>query len=397
MGKSKALLLFACVSPGLIQSAWAADLYIPPPAPLPPRFEMPAQNLLGATDGYYLRGDIGVGLTQHTITSTFSLPVPDARFDSSYIGDSTFVRLGFGRQFGAWIRSDVTFEYRGSSSISATESYNQGAFFTPPSAIRSYDSYIGHISHGVFLLNGYADLGTWQRISPFVGLGVGYAMHRVPDLKDSGGVSAINSTSYGVGGFGYASATTSSSLAWAGTAGLGYQVNENLKLEVAYRYLNLGTSKSGAIKCLTQPVATCANEVQSYKISSHDFSLGMRWMLGGNVNYQQQAKFEMSSAHAKSNMKMSKETSYDGGSAYPNVSRNNYAAAGPAEIDPRIPVTTQSTKANLATTVIPLLPETTELSKADLPAQPAKGKKAQPRKGETVSSNTIQITPDRLY
>ena len=35
--------------------------------------------------------------------------------------------------------------------------------------------------------------------------------------------------------------------------------------------------------------------------------------------------------------------------------------------------------------------------KADLPAQTAKGKKAQPRKGETVSSNTIQITPDRLY
>ncbi|NDA46895.1 MAG: porin family protein [Alphaproteobacteria bacterium] len=397
MGKSKALFLVACVTPGLMQSAWAADLYIPPPAPQPPRMEMPGQNLFATVDGYYLRGDIGVGLTQHTVTSAFTLAVPDARFDSSSISDSTFVRLGFGRQFGTWIRSDLTFEYRGSSTISATESYNQGAFFTPPSTIRGYDSYSGHISHGVFMLNGYADLGTWQRISPFVGFGLGYALHRVPDLKDTGGVSAINSTSYGIGGFGFANANTSSSLAWAGTAGLGYQVNENLKLEVGYRYLNLGTSKSGAIKCLTQPASTCANEVQSYKISSHDFSLGMRWMLGGSVNYQQQAKFEMNSGRAKPTMKMAKETSYEAASAYPNVSRNNYAAAGPAEIDPRIPLTTQSTKGNSGTTVIPLLPETNELSKADLPAQTAKGKKAQPHKSESVSSNTMQITPERLY
>ena len=40
-------------------------------------------------------------------------------------------------------------------------------------------------------------------------------------------------------------------------AGVGYTVNPRLKLELGYRYLNMGTI---------------------FKVSSHDFRLGMRWL-----------------------------------------------------------------------------------------------------------------------
>ncbi len=398
MGNSKALALAALFTPGLLQSAWAADLYVPPPAPSPPpRMEMPAEKQVVVNDGYYLRGDIGVGMTKHTITSQFSSAVPSPLFDSSAIGDSTFFRFGAGRQFGSWFRSDLTFEYRASAMITAIESYNQGAFFVPPAATRSWDNYSGHISHGAFLLNGYADLGTWQRLSPFIGLGVGYAMHRVADLKDAGGVSAISTTSYGVGGFGYADAKTSGSLAWAGMAGVGFHVNDNLKLEVAYRYLNLGTAKSGVIKCLTQPVASCPNEIQSYKLSSHDFSLGMRWMLGGSMSYQQQAKFDMGAEQARPKIKVTKDSYYDTVPSAPVTYKNSYAAGGPAEIDPRATQTIQSANTNSDMKIIPLVPEANELSKADLPAQQSNGKKNQPRKAASANTNNLSITPERLY
>ena len=61
-------------------------------------------------------------------------------------------------------------------------------------------------------------------------------------------------------------------------AGLGYDVNERLKLEMGYRYLNMGKATSGAILC---NVSTgCAQEQQVFTLASHDMRIGMRWMLG---------------------------------------------------------------------------------------------------------------------
>jgi opacity protein-like surface antigen len=281
MGAQKALFLAGALCVGSATTVFAADL-LPPPPPLDPGVVVVAES-----DGWYLRGDAGVGMTVvNGMRSTFTLNVPDPRWDSKSISDTAFVRVGLGYQFNNWFRADLTGEYRIGSHIQGVQSFNQGFFFTPATADRSYDNYSGNIAHAVLMANGYVDLGTWNRITPYLGVGLGYAYHFVSGLHDYGGVSSFAPGQFGISGLGYAPSRTTGSFAWAVMAGLGYNVNEHLKLDIGYRYLDLGTAKSAAIVCQTQPVATCPFEGHNYKLASHDISIGMRWMFGASTSTQ---------------------------------------------------------------------------------------------------------------
>ena len=74
----------------------------------------------------------------------------------------------------------------------------------------------------------------------------------------------------------YSNAREKTDLAWAVHAGLGYEINHNLKLELAYRYLNMGDAHSGGlIKLPTHEID--GRGVKLKEIESHDIKLGMRW------------------------------------------------------------------------------------------------------------------------
>ena len=83
--------------------------------------------------------------------------------------------------------------------------------------------------------------------------------------------------------FGFANADrTTTSFAWAAHAGLSYTVNPNLKLELAYRYLNMGNANTAEVLCGASGCGTGAGPRAFYTLTdftSHDFKLGMRWML----------------------------------------------------------------------------------------------------------------------
>ena len=272
MGKLNALLLAGTVAFGAVCSAHAADL---PPAPA---FEpIPVEPV--DYGGWYLRGDVGVGITSKPeIRSTFSDFVPSPHFDKESLGDTAFVGIGAGYQFNHWLRADVTGEYRTSESLSAIQSYNAGAFFTPPNNSRAFDQYSGNVQSSVFLVNGYIDIGTWYGITPFVGAGVGGSFNRIYGLND---VGVGGPGGFGNGGFGFAPDRSSVALAYAAHAGLSYAVSPNLKLELAYRYLNMGDIQSGQIGCVN--TTGCTNEVQKIKLQSNDIKLGMRWMFSDTL------------------------------------------------------------------------------------------------------------------
>ena len=81
---------------------------------------------------------------------------------------------------------------------------------------------------------------------------------------------------FGVGGFGFSHGRRTTDLAWAAMAGVSYAITPNLKLELAYRYLDMGDIKTGPIVCQNTPA--CGNEVQKIHLASQDVKLGMRWM-----------------------------------------------------------------------------------------------------------------------
>ncbi|MDB5572172.1 MAG: porin family protein [Hyphomicrobiales bacterium] len=246
-------------------AAFAADMLPPPPvigAPV---------GLSAEANGWYLRGDIGVGVSGKTsASSTFKNgPIADLKFNQSNLGDSAFAGVGLGYKINNWVRADVTGEYRGSAQYHAVSSYTATCSVN---ASTCYDKYSAKVSSGVFLANGYVDLGTWMGVTPFIGAGVGGAYNMVSGFTDTGVTTQ---------GFGAAPDAQRWRFAWAGMAGASYAVSQNLQLELGYRYLDRGAATSGRVVCTN--TQSCDSEVQKFKLASHDIRLGMRWMFADVV------------------------------------------------------------------------------------------------------------------
>lgn len=275
VGLARALPLAAAVATLLPAAAFAAD-FLPPPPMMPP----PPPVEVGG--GWYLRGDVGVGLMElrKTVAVDVSTPPSPYYYDKvqDHIGDQVFVGAGVGYQFNPWLRGDLTGEYR---------TYSDWKFIAEDKsngATGYYNYASGKFASVVGLANLYVDLGTWYGVTPFVGAGVGVAHHMFSSVTDQGLGLATGGAAGVAGGFGYGPAHDKTNLAWALHAGLGYAVTPNLKLELGYRYLNMGDAKTGVVSCL--PSCAPANFKTVYKVTdieSHDFKIGMRWMLGGPV------------------------------------------------------------------------------------------------------------------
>jgi opacity protein-like surface antigen len=269
MGSARVLAVAAAAAFMSIQAAQAADL---PPLMAP----MPAMQRPVVSDfsGWYLRGDVGVGSQSFSKfdfnqnNSAFVWPA-SWRIDQKDMGDASIFGVGIGYSWNSWLRFDATAEYRTSSKFKAVGSYTE---FCPGG--RCFDVYDGSHSATVVMANAYVDLGTWWCLTPFIGAGIGTAYNRVAGLTDTGYISN------GTTGFGITSSDNSAwSLAWAAHAGVGYQVTKNLTLELAYRYLNMGSPKSSIIDCNSTGCQTNGPRA-SYSLSdftSHDFKLGVRW------------------------------------------------------------------------------------------------------------------------
>ena len=345
MGAFKALTLASAMVLANAGATFAADL-LPPPPPEPVLIADPDFS------GWYIRGDVGVGINSLKMrASTFTAynpldPKNDVKRDQASLGDSTFLRLGVGYQINNWFRADVTGEYRTSSIFHSIESFKNTSNFAAtgiqdplttgpnfgscgqvvnldhPVGVqnaldgltaqdRCYDKYTSSVRSAVLMANGYVDLGTWYNLTPYVGAGIGAVNHRWSGLTDQGG----NNT-----GFGFAKSSSQTNLAWALMTGVAYSVTPNLKLELGYRYLNMGGINSKAIICSVAPTPpACHLEVQHAKLSSSDIHIGMRWLISANSYGNGQALYWGQNGAASGSL--------TGGGGYA-AGGGGYAAAG---------------------------------------------------------------------
>ena len=280
MGSLKTLAIAGAVamiatSAAPLAPAFAADL-IPPPmmAPPPPPMDM-------GGNGFYLRGDIGVGVQSTKGFRQDEVTAAGGSWLRSSMGDPATVGVGVGYQINNFIRFDVTGEYRSKVEFKGVDRYSYTCTFAAGSCaalgnvIQRGNVWSG--SHGAFvaLVNGYIDLGTWNGLTPFVGAGVGGAYHMVKGVRDYDPSD--------LGGGGFSDDRSKWNLAWALHAGLAYDVTQNVKLELGYRYLNMGHAQSGGMNCISPSGAACNyGPLKIRSIDSHDFRLGMRWALGGS-------------------------------------------------------------------------------------------------------------------
>ena len=267
--------------------ARAVDL---PPAPALP----PAETSSNAFSGWYLRGDLGVGietapkLAPASGAFTAGVPLPllspfaVSSFPNTTLSPSGTIDGGVGYVLNPWLRMDATLEYRFGGELRSTTAIDDPA---PPGAVgpfRSADRLRGSVSSIVALVNGYVDLGNYWGATPFVGAGIGVADNALSGVSDQGFAIAGASAIVPVGGF--FSNASRTSFAWALTAGFDFDLAPNLKLEVSYRYLNLGSIAVGGLHCFpgAQACLGGAGVAASSRnaLASNDLRVGLIWLIG---------------------------------------------------------------------------------------------------------------------
>jgi len=265
MGSLKHYALAGILALAASTAAHAADLLPPPPMPYAPAIEVGG--------GWYLRGDVGI--TNQDVDRLSYVPKDEATrlgygdetFEKAFLDfdSSPLVGIGVGYQFTNWIRADITGEYRGKATFTGLEKSTDNS---------DANFYTAKKSEWVGLANVYFDLGTWHGLTPFVGAGVGFTHTMIDNFTDA---SVANPSLLYTGDHG------ETELAWALHAGVAYDVTPNFKVEVAYRYLNLGDGETGTLtRSYDAPGCNCL-AVKFKDLESHDFKVGMRWMLGGPV------------------------------------------------------------------------------------------------------------------
>jgi opacity protein-like surface antigen len=256
-------------------AAKAADMrpYAPPEPP-------PVDEPVEWGSGWYLRGDIGWQNVQ--------LPAVTGDF-STIKGVDNIVSggLGGGYQFNDWLRADLTvdrsvfrmnraldtvwcpYEARGLFSRDAEGNEIPAGIFANPNDTCSPVAK-GTLNRTSFLVNGYLDLGHYWGFTPYVGAGLGASYNQSsssliyyrtsdgapwgPDLTlQEGNVPKWITLDgqvwpiqppFGPTNWNRFSEKKSWAFAWNLMAGFSYDIQENLKLDIGYRYLNAGTYTS---------------------------------------------------------------------------------------------------------------------------------------------------------
>ena len=258
------IIAFAGIASLMASAANAADMpqMMPPPMPYYEDF----------AKGWYLRGDIGMS-NQKVKTLFNALYATVDRVDSIHkeFDSAPIFGLGIGYQFNNWFRADLTGEYRGGSTFHGLDIVSSGGtLFT--------DEYRAIKSEWLVLANAYADLGTWGAFTPFIGLGIGGSRNTISSFID------VCTTCPG-GGVAHAATVSKFNFAWAAHAGVAYKVTNNVSIEFAYRYLDLGDALTGDL--VTYLGQNSVNNPMHFRgITSHDFKLGARWFFDTGPKYE---------------------------------------------------------------------------------------------------------------
>jgi opacity protein-like surface antigen len=263
MGNTRLLAAAAAVVLLAMPAARAADL---PPLMPPPMYH---QAPVAEYSGWYLRGDIG--MTNQSVGSLDNVVSPGTTVSTKFLtfDSAPFFGVGLGYQLNNWLRFDVTGEYRANAHFHGQQVATFGSIILP-------DDYHASKSEWLFLANAYVDLGTWWCVTPFVGAGVGGSYNKISSFTDIGATqvgATILSTTYG-------NDASKFNFAWAVYAGLAYQVTPSFTVELAYRYLNLGSATTGPTNSFDGVTVVNGTPFQFNNITSQDIKLGVRWMFG---------------------------------------------------------------------------------------------------------------------
>lgn len=265
MGKSsKSLFIGALASTLLSGVAFSAD-YIPAPViDFEPEYEAEFGGNL------YLRGYIGYTNQAADDIDISAIATPDefellqSRFEAGGLFGGAI-----GYQVNEWFRGDISAEYRMRTGYDGLDRY-EDTTDNDPTTWDGTNDYDADKSEFVVLANAFVDMGTYHGLTPYVGAGAGASYTMIDEMTD---VNVVNN------GVAYADGAGAWSFAWALYAGLGFEVNDRVTLDLGYRYLSIGDAETGDV--IPYAGANTPNTPIRFEgITSHDVTFGFRYALG---------------------------------------------------------------------------------------------------------------------
>jgi opacity protein-like surface antigen len=241
-------------------AARAADMSLPP---------MEASPMVEMGGGWYLRGDLsysnfgypGTAIIQPDPTTGQTNATAQQILNASNAHFGVLGATGgVGYAFNNWFRMDTTFDWRQpiNNGVESTESCAGPAYNMTTTCLRSDKT---QIQNWTGLLNAYGDLGNWGGLTPYIGGGLGIThLEAVAQEKwmwadgtpygnsgqntycPSGSDPLTGATYCYIKGYpgGTGPQQTRNNFSWALMAGLSYDVFPHVKLDLGYRYVNMG-------------------------------------------------------------------------------------------------------------------------------------------------------------
>jgi opacity protein-like surface antigen len=207
----------------------------------------------------YARGDIGYSWnTNPSARYVGNGADPDARHEQ--IDGGMLTEVGLGCSSGSrGLRADLTLGFRSNRDFKGDiDIVPPGGGSIDPPVKTSIDTY-------TVMFNAYYDLGQYRGFVPYVGAGVGLALHDMGYVTFDDPLSP--NPQHG---------DTKADLAWSLMAGVGYQISANTILDVGYRYINMGSAQSsqGDVAQYMNPKLVVSD------IAAHEFKVGLRYHFG---------------------------------------------------------------------------------------------------------------------
>jgi len=217
--------------------AYAADMpgNVSLPLPPPPR----QVQVVPFFSGWYVRGDIGAhwGVLDSAQSAS---PFPNPTDNKLNQGVTASIGVGIKSD---WLRTDVTIDYISPLKYQGT--------------IANAGDTTAKIQTSAALFNGYIDLGTWYRLTPYIGGGIGAAYTRVTDYASPGAPPFSGDVNKNQWGF-----------ALAAVAGVAFPISHNMMIDIGYRYLNVGDVKTNN---------DAVGDMTFKNVAGHEARIGLRW------------------------------------------------------------------------------------------------------------------------
>jgi opacity protein-like surface antigen len=208
----------------LISAAKAADIAKPAA-----RSQVFAPQPIANSGGFYIGGRQGIGTTSNT---RFATDDGDTMFKSQYglgLRGGAVIGYSFGPVLG-FVSPRIELEADYSSLSVKKHTVTQGGVNISPGGTDSF----GDVRSTTGLVNGFLDINMGQiagarpdsmlwRIKPFVGGGIG--------------MSQVKLSRQGITDTGVVMDGSSTKMTWHASAGIGYQVWDNVTVEVGYRHM----------------------------------------------------------------------------------------------------------------------------------------------------------------